>query len=78
MNFENVKRALSSIKMHPPYIEICVPTGNQKESISFYIKIVDNKLEQAVADITDSNGIPIYSGFIAPDMQPMCPIYKHS
>ncbi len=82
-DFEGVKRALSSVKVHPGatgsyYVELSVPIGPEKESISFCIKLAGNKLEQVVADVTDATGTPTYSGFIASGGQPMCPVYKHA
>ena len=82
-DFEGVKRVLSSVQVHPGaacsyYVELSVPIGPGKESISLCIKLTGNKLEQVIADVTDSTGTPVYSGFIASGGQPVCPVYKHT
>jgi hypothetical protein len=82
VNIQAVKRALSSVKVYTDtaccYIELTVPVGPDKESISFIIKVVGSKLEQVVADVTNATGVPAYSGFIANGGQPNCPVYKHT
>jgi hypothetical protein len=82
-DFDNVKNILSSVQVHPGtqpdscYVVLNVPIKPEKESISICINLVNNKLDQVVADISDAAGIPVYSGFVASGKEPVCPVYKH-
>jgi hypothetical protein len=56
------------------YLTISAPTGHEKESIHFNIKLTKNKIENVVMVVSDANGTPMCSGFRESGEQPLCPL----